>query len=247
MAVTIDGVTISYLTAQPFSYATPSSISGRAFRQWVIEGLVPEATWLALIDSYEAYRTAKLAEEDPETTFVKGTTIQFSGSGPGGQSWSNIDTYYSSAPEGEQTGAFIRVSLELIDADQALAVWQQIAAEEGTGGGGTGYNYGDFTLWGVDITALSEQPDGYQDPPSAELTASGTHYITGALVPVQTKNITGTVTEAGWLALMAGYADAVRNSPASGDWYPTTAPTGEAYTVGGQTKYTVSIELVKLL
>lgn len=246
MALTVDGVSIDYLTAQPLSYREDAAESGRTARQWQVEGLVTEATWLSLLASYDTWRAAKIQETPPETSLDQGTTVLFSGSGPGGQTWSNIAVWYASAPSGQQVGAYIALSITLVDAVQAIEIYSATAAD-GTGGAGGAYDYGTYTLWGVTIQ-LTEQPDSFSEPPSVQLTASGVHYVSGALVPVYTKNITGTVDEAGWSNLLAGYANAISNVPSAGDWYPTSAITGEVTAVvEGSPIYTVSIELVKLL
>lgn len=245
MALTIDGVAIDYLTAQPLSYRETDAEAGRTARQWQVEGLIPEATWLSLLNSYDTWRAAKLLEAPPETSLSAGTTVNFSGTGPGGQTWSNVPVWYASAPSGAQQGAYIALSVTLVDAAQALEVYTAAAGDGGGGGGG--YDYGTFTLWNV-LIALTQQPDGFAEPPTTQLTASGVHYISGAFVPVYTKNITGTVDAAGWSNLLSGYANAISNAPSAGDWYPTSAITGEVTSVvGGSPVYTVSIELVRLL
>ena len=80
-----------------------------------------------------------------------------------------------------------------------------------------------------------------------ELTAGGTHYINGALVPYKIKDVEGTTNSSGWNAIRQWYETQIAAVPAAGSYFPITAPTAAAENkvVSGvkTVQYTVSIQL----
>jgi hypothetical protein len=80
-----------------------------------------------------------------------------------------------------------------------------------------------------------------------ELTATGTHYIQGALVPYKIKDVEGTTDSAGWTAIRAWYEAQIAAVPAAGTYFPITSPAASAANkvIAGvvSIEYTVSIQL----
>ena len=63
---------------------------------------------------------------------------------------------------------------------------------------------GTITIGSTTLTLL-KPVDAYATSPTMELTATGTHYIQGALVPYNIKDVEGTTNSAGWTAIRAWY------------------------------------------
>lgn len=223
MAVTIGTLTLDKLQAQPFGYEASDVKGGLTSRQWEIQGLVTGEEWADLIGVYDDWRDAKILEEPASVSRSVGTTIAFSGTGYGGEEWTNIACWFSEAPSGTQVGAFVSASFTLIDATQAVQVIvkEEVDSDAGTEGG---INYGTFTLGTVEIT-LSKDPDVYLNTPTLELTAAGKHYVTGTLEAVRGKEIEGTIIGTDKLVLRNWYVATIEASPVKGEWYPTTSPT----------------------
>lgn len=223
MSVTIGTVTLDKLQAQPFGYEASDVKGGLTSRQWEIQGLVTGEEWADLIGVYDDWRDAKILEEPASVSRSVGTTIAFSGTGYGGEEWTNVACWFSGAPSGTQVGAFVSASFTLIDATQAVQVIvkEEVDSEAGTEGG---INYGTFTLGGVVIT-LSKDPDVYLNTPTLELTAAGNHYVTGTLEAVRGKEVEGTIVGTDKLTLRNWYVATIEAAPVKGDWYPTTSPT----------------------
>lgn len=244
MAITIGTADFPTLTAQPFGYEETNTRAGQTARKWLITGLLKPSEWLSLLSVYDTWRNTRINEQPTETSGVVGTTIAFTGDGPGGQSWTSVACWFISAPEASQSGAYLSASVELIDANQALAVLlkveEQSAADEDLP------NLGTITL-GTTVLTLLKPVDAYATSPTMELTAGGAHYIQGALVPYNIKDVEGTTNLAGWNAIRAWYETQIAAVPLSGSYFPITAPsaTAENKVVSGVkiVQYTVSIQL----
>lgn len=248
MSVTIDDATFDTLTAQPFGYDEVDTRIGQTARKWAVTGLLKPSDWLSLLDVYDDWRDARINDEDTVKSGVVGTTIVFSGSGPGGQTWTNVPCWFSSAPTAEQSGAYLTVSVELVDAAQSLEVLlrqEELSSEEETI-----TDLGTVTL-GSAVLQLLKPMDTYGNGPQAELTATGVHYITGPLVVEKIREIEGTTNSEGWDDVRSWYESQIVAVPLSGSWFPVSPPTATAEdTVTGgvkTTKYTVSIRLALII
>jgi hypothetical protein len=244
MAITIGGTDFPTLTAQPFGYEETNTRSGQTARKWLLTGLLKPSEWLDLLDEYDGWRNTRIEDEPTETSNVVGTTVAFSGDGPGGQSWTSVACWFIAAPQAEQSGAYLAASVELIDANEALEVLLKTKEDEAAGEDLP--DLGTITIGTTTLTLL-KPVDAYATSPTMELTATGTHYIQGALVPYNIKDVEGTTNSAGWTAIRAWYETQIDAVPLAGSYFPITAPSASAANkvVGGVTsvEYTVSIQL----
>jgi hypothetical protein len=243
VGVTIGTAAFPTLTAQPFGYEETNTRAGQTARKWLVTGLLKPSEWVALLGVYDTWRNTRINETPTETSKVVGTTIALSAKGPGSLIWTNVACWFISAPQAEQSGAYLSASVELVDATQALAVLlKQEQAEEDE----NLPNLGTFTL-GTAVLTLLKPPDTYSDLPQLELTATGNHLISGPKVVVRVKDIEGTTNAAGWTAVRTWYETNVITTPAAGAYFPISVPTASAENkiVGGAVviQYTVSIQL----
>lgn len=244
MAITIGAADFPTLTAQPFGYEETDTRAGQTARKWLITGLLKPSEWLALLSAYDGWRDTRINDEPTETSGVVGTTISFTGDGPGGQSWTSVACWFLTAPAADQSGAYLSASVELVDANQALAVLlkseEQAAADEDLP------DLGTITIGTTTLTLL-KPVDAYATSPTMELTATGTHYIQGALVPYSIKDVEGTTNLSGWNAIRTWYEEQIDAVPLAGSYFPITSPTATAENkvISGvkTVQYTISIQL----
>ena len=100
----------------------------------------------------------------------------------------NTPCWFSAAPSAEAVGIYLSVSFSVLDSAEGLEVLG--AADESSDEDffiGT-FNYG--TGLGVDIK-LSRPLEDYRDSPSVELTAGGTHYVSGPRFVERLRTIEG--------------------------------------------------------
>lgn len=248
MTVTIGSATFSNLVAQPFGYEQTNTQAGLTARAWTLTGLLTPAEWLGLIGEYDEWRDARIQDEDSSVSGVIGTVIAFSGTGAGGEEWSGINCWFLSAPEAEQSGGFLQASIRIVDAEQALEVILRQAELEAEQEDLP--DLGTITIGAATLTLLAP-PDSFGFTPELSLTAGGVHFIAGPLVAYETQDIQGSTDAAGWAAVREWYAEQVISRPATGDWYPISAPTASAQVkvINGvkTTEYIVSISLGKVI
>jgi hypothetical protein len=249
MSVTIGSVTLNTLTAQPFGYDETDTIRGQTARRFAISGLLTPSEWLDLLDEYDNWRDLRIDDEDPSVSGVVGTTVNFSGTGPGSQTWTSIPCWFTATPAAEQRGAWLAVNVELVDAAQALEVLlKQVETETATTE--LTPNYGTITI-GTTTLTLTKPVDSYGTGPSLELTAAGSHYVTGALVVYHIKDVEGTTTLSGWNAIRSWYEAQIVAVPLSGSYFPISIPTAtaERKIISGTPTdiYTVSIQLGQVI
>lgn len=250
MTVTIGTATFGNLIAQPFGYEETDTKAGLTARSWNISGLLTPAEWLDLLDAYDGWRDLRIQDADTATSLVVGTTIDFSGTGPGGLSWTNVDCWFSSAPVAEQSGAYLSVSVSLVDANEALQVILKQQEESETTAEEELPDFGTINIGGVVLT-LTKVKESYNQGPQLQLTATGSHYVTGPLVVEKIKDIEGyfdTATYAnGWSSIRSWYESQIVATPLSGSDFPISPPsaTAEKKIVNGvnTTRYTISIQL----
>ncbi|MFZ9326844.1 MAG: hypothetical protein ACO24H_05225 [Polynucleobacter sp.] len=247
MSITIGSTTFANLTAQPFGYDESNVRQGLTARKWAITGLLTPTEWVSLLNTYNAWRTLRIQDEDSKTSGVVGTTIAFSGTGAGSQTWTSVACWFSAAPSADQAGAYLSVSVELVDANQALEV---LLKEEEISEEDDAPTFGTITLGTTTLTLLKPK-ESYAEGPSVELTTTGVHYISGPLVVQKIRDIEGRTDAAGWDGVLAWYESEIVSIPSSGDWYPISIPTVTASNkvISGVTtvEYVVSIQLAKIL
>lgn len=249
MSVTIGSFSTSRLTAQPFGYVETDTTAGLTAKRWAVSGLLDATEWQALLSEYNAWRDLRILDEDTISSGVVGTTVNLTANA-NGLTWSAVPCWFAAAPEGDQAGPYIQARCELVDAAEALAVLlksrekeqQRTEAQEKP-------DLGTVTL-GTAVLKLLAPMETYADTPQLQLTASGTHVISGALTATRARQIQGTTDATGWTAVQTWYETTVAGIPAIGDWYPTSAPTADAEVaiVDGVkgTKYTVSVSVAEV-
>lgn len=248
MAISIGAASFPTLTAQPFGYDETDTQSGLTARRWAIQGLLTPSEWLALLGVYDTWRDLKIQEDDTAVSGVVGTTVSFSGTGAGGATWTSIACWFSTAPSAEQVGAYLSVSVELVDANEALEVvlYQQQREAESE----DLPDFGTITL-GTTTLTLTKPVDSYGEGPALELTPTGNHYITGPLVVYRIKDVEGTTNLTGWNNIRSWYESQIVAVPATSSYFPISVPsaTAEKRVVNGvkTTVYTVSIQLGQVL
>lgn len=227
-------------TAQPFGYEETDVRQGLSARKVRINALLTAAQWSSLLSAYNTWRDTRITEPDSKIANSVGTTVAVSLTA-NGITWSAVACWYLSAPSGEQVGAYVQASVELVVAAEALAValrQDEQAAER--------YYFGTYAL-GATTVNLTKPPETYQDTPQLSLTASGSSYIQGALTATKVRQIEGDTTAAGWAAIQTWYETLIASSPAVGTWYPINAPSASAQAriIGGVRVdlYTVTIGL----
>lgn len=210
MAISVGSFSFPNLTAQPFGYQQTNTEAGLTARKWLISGLLTPADWLDLLDVYDTWRDTRILDEPSEVSGVVGTTFNFSGTGAGGETWTNIPCWFIAAPEGEQRGAYILTTVEIVDAAQALEVLlKEKEIQEETE---DNVDLGTITI-GTTVLTLLKPADAYQTNPSMELTATGVHYISGNLVPYKIKDIEGTTDLTGWNNIRTWYEKKISSNP----------------------------------
>ena len=244
MAITIGSTSFPTLTAQPFGYEETNTRAGQTARKWLLTGLLTPSEWLDLLDEYDGWRDTRIEDEPTETSNVVGTTVAFSGDGPGSQTWTSVACWFITAPQAEQSGAYLSASVELVDANEALEVLLKTKEDEAADEDLP--DLGTIVIGSTTLTLL-KPVDAYATSPTMELTATGTHYIQGALVPYNIKDVEGTTNSSGWTAIRAWYETQIEAVPIAGSYFPITAPTASAANkvIAGvaTVQYTVSIQL----
>lgn len=245
MTLTIGSFTTSKLLAQPFGYDETDTSAGLTAQRWSVSGLLTTTEWAALLAEYDSWRDARIDDEDTLLSGVVGTTVALTASA-NGLSWTAVPCWFTQAPSGEQAGAYIQASVQLVDAAQQLQVLlaeKQKAKEKSDADIPA---LGTVTLGSAELTLVAPM-ETYQDVPQLQLTAGGVHYINGPLTATRVRRIEGTTDSTGWSAVRSWFETTVESLPATGSWYPLTAPTASAEAVieAGvkTTRYTVSIEV----
>lgn len=252
MAITLGSFTFNTLTAQPYGFEELEAYSGLSARAWRVQGLCTQAQWASITNTYATWRSSRINDEDTLKSKVVGTTVSFSGSAAG-LTWSAIPCWFLAAPSGEQTGAYISVRFDVVDAAQYLAALlaQQEKSRERDDAlkpdlGTLTISYGGHSA----VLTLTKPPQSYSNTPTVQLTAAGKPYISGPLAATRIRDVEGTCNEANWNALQSWYETIVIATPGTGTWYPTSPPTAtataEIQSGVKTTVYAVSLQLTQL-
>lgn len=124
MTITIGAFSCDNLTAQPFGYEG-DAIDGSSSRSFRVTGLLTPTQWSSLLTVYSTWRNTRLNDNDTLYTGTVGTTVSLTITSSNGVSVSGLACWFTSAPAGDQVGAYISVDAVLVDAAQALAVLQR--------------------------------------------------------------------------------------------------------------------------
>jgi len=224
MTLTLNSLTLSALTAQPYGYDESDTRAGLTARKWHVEGLCTPSEWQSLLSLYDTWRDTRITDADTKTSGVIGTTVSLSGDA-NGITFTSVPCWFISAPSGTQIGAFVQASCELVDANQGLEVLLR-SDEKSTQ---PQLLFGTFEIGSATITLL-QPPDTFQDLPPLAMTAGGTHYITGAHSITTLYQIEGYCNETNWTALQTWIYDTASNTsaPTTGSFYPLSIPTPSA-------------------
>jgi hypothetical protein len=248
MAITLGSFTFNTLTAQPFGYEELEAYSGLSARRWRVSGLCTPAQWHSIITEYTTWRASRINDEDTLKSRVIGTTVSLTAKAAG-VTWTGIACWFTAAPSAEQTGAYLSVSFELVDANQYLAALlaQQAKSEERNKA--LDPDLGTITI-GSAVLTLKKPPHTYANNPQVQLTATGQHYISGPLAASRIRDVEGTCNQTNWDLVQSWFEGIIPTTPAAGTWYPNSAPTASATAeiIDGvkTTIYTVSIQLIQL-
>lgn len=247
MGITVGGLTLSALQDLPYSHGGDSQ-TGRTARRWPVKAIVTPADWLTLEGIYQAWRTARLADADTMISLSVGSTVATSGS-IHGLTWSDVPAWFAAPPAPASVGGMISVSFELVDAAQQLAIMlreqeisTQVADNDST--------YGTLSVGGLTLNLTQEAP-GFDDGPTIELAATGSHIIRGPLLASKVRRVQGwTHAAAADDTIRAWYESTIATTPAVGDWFPITPPTVEQSPVivsGARvTRYAISLDLKQI-
>ena len=229
MSVTINGLQIKNLTAQPFGYEAEDVRLGLVARSWTVSGLLNTTQLGQFKNIFDTWWAARQADGDSIATNSVGTTVALSASA-NGLTASGVACWFTEAPSFEQLGAYVQVTATLVDANQALTAAKKSLEKSAAADLALAPDLGTVTLGGVVIT-LSEPMETLDDLPTLERTAGGYPYIQGPLRSSRVRTITGTVAnEAAFTTLRNWVATTVQSTPATGDWWPTSAPTASVET-----------------
>lgn len=255
-APSLEDFVATHLTADAFGYNELDTMAGLAARRWRISGLVTADEWQSLIALFSGWRELRMLDPDSSVSNSIGTTVLLSGTayttsaeGPYSgavQTWTNVPCWFTAAPESTQLGAYIQVSVEVVDAAQMLAALQHQAVKAS--------DRFYFGIWEIpdsaEVLNLLKPPDTYQDNPGLALTAGGVHFITGATTATRVMALEGDTTAQGWTDLRTWYEGIVQTIPAATSWYPSSPPvsTAEALIIEGvrTDRYTVTMTLVQV-
>jgi hypothetical protein len=247
MSITIGSFSTTRLRAQPYGYEEASTRDGLTAQRWRIAGLLTEDEWQDLLDEFASWRDDRIADPDSLAANNVGTTVDFSGTA-NGITWTDVPCWFTSAPSGEQVGAYIDAVVELVDAEQALEV--ALRQKEKAKSAEDRPDLGTYTVGTTELTLL-RPPETWTDAPTIARAVSGTSYITGPLGATRVLSIEGTTDASGWVDIQSWYETTISSTPAAGDWFPSTPPSAvaENRVIDGLkvVEYTVTLALAQVL
>ena len=253
MTITIGAFTCQTLTAQPFGYEGDAR-TGLTARTFQISGLLTPTQWQSLVSVYNTWRDTRITDADTLSSGAVGTTVALT-INANGLSVTALACWFAEAPTGEQAGAYINTSLNLVDSAQALAVLlrEEEKARQSTEALIPSLGTITFTrVSGVSpIVTLTAPMDTRQDGPTVALTATGTSYVTGPLIAHKIRNVEGFISTGSFDNLLSWYDETVAAIPAATSYFPITAPsaTAEVIITGGvkATRYSVTLTVLQIL
>jgi catabolite regulation protein CreA len=252
--VTIGSNTYSYLDTQPTGYDEKDTEKGLTIRKWKVSGFLTQSEWTGLLTAYNSWRDARFNDPDSVATNSVGTTISFSTTEP--PAVSGVACWFTKAPQGTREGTLWNASAELVDAAQALAVAlkQKDKDKEEEVKDQDRVDLGTYTIQISGrpdvVLTLTAVPDAFQDAPQLNLTAQGTHYLSGPTGITNVKDLAGYTDATGWSNLQYWYAEIIKQPPARNSWFPITPPKASAeniITAGLKVvRYNITLTLAKV-
>ena len=255
--VTIGGSTYAYLDTQPTGYDEKDTEKGLTIRKWKVSGFLTQSEWTGLLTAYNTWRDTRFNDPDSVATNSVGTTIAFSTTEP--PAVSSIACWFTKAPQATREGTLWNASAELVDAAQALAVAiKQKEKDKEEAEADKEDDRPDLGTYTIQISGrpdvvltLTAIPDAFQDSPQLNLTAQGTHYMSGPTGITNVKDLAGYTDDAtDWDNLQYWYTEIIKEPPARNSWYPITPPKASAENVIIEglkvIRYNVTLTLVKV-
>jgi hypothetical protein len=248
MSVTIGAFSSSNLLAQPYGYDETETRAGLTARKWIINGLLTKTQWSSLLNVYNTWRNTRINDVDTLKSRVVGTTVSVTVSA-NNITVTALPCWFIAAPSGEQAGAYVNATVEVVDAAQALQVLLAEEEKRRQREDALRPDLGTLNIGGT-ILELLKPKDTFTNNPQVQLTAAGRHYISGPLTVSRIIDAEGETTEAGWANLRTWYENIVRTTPLRNTLYPYTVPeaTARAEIQSGvkTTIYTVTIQLIRI-
>ena len=249
MTITIGSFSCNTLTAQPFGYEGDAR-SGLTARQFRVAGLITPSQWQALLNEYNTWRNLRISDQDTLLSASVGTTVNLTISSANGVSVSGLNCWFTEAPSGEQAGAYISATATLVDATQALAVLLREQEKSRQSSEALVPSLGTVTL-GSAVVTLTRPMQTRQDGPNVALTATGTSYITGALVAHKIRQIEGYISSGTYTDLLSWFDTTIAAVPVTGSWFPIAPPTADAEVIIENgvktTRYNVSLTALQII
>lgn len=211
-------LTLRYLQAQPIGYAESETEQGLTARRFTVAGLCTPTQWVTCCSLFDAWQAAKILEAPTLASRAVGATVALTCAAHG-RSVTSLACWFTGAPAGETTGAWVKVSFTLIDAAQQLAVLLRQNEKNRLGGDAFLPAYGTITL-GSTTLALLDQPEAFEDGPSLEPTSTGGFVARGPLVASEVRNVRGVTDAAGWTAVKLWFAFTIAARPGATDLWP---------------------------
>jgi hypothetical protein len=213
-------LTLRYLQAQPIAYAESDTEQGLVARRFMVTGLCTPAQWVTCCSLFDAWQAVKITEAPTLASRAVGATVALTCAAHG-RSVSNLGCWFTGAPTCETVpgGGWVKLSFDLIDAAQQLAVLLRQNEKARLGGDAFLPAYGTITL-GSTTLALLEQPEAFEDGPSLEPTSTGGYVARGPLVTSEVRNVKGVTDASGWAAIKTWFATTVANRPGASDFWP---------------------------
>lgn len=220
--ITLEYDAIAYtfpnLVDHPVGWEENETRRGRAARQWSLTGIVSREDAKTISDLFNSWTAARLPEGDPKETGEIGTTVDLTGDSPG-FSWSTaVKCWITTAPSIQMAGCLCRVSMVLVDAEEALAIL--LAEKEDENTKEEELELGTLTF-GSAIVNLKAYPYGYADLPVPALNPSGKHIITGSLSLTNILKVQGWVDAANLVLLKEWAEDTASATPSTNDYFLT--------------------------
>lgn len=244
--VTVGAFSATYLEAServPYGYEGEARY-GRTARRWSIQAVLTTAQETSLLGVYNTWRDTRITDQDTAISRVVGTTVNFTLTGVVGNPVTALPCWFATAPSSAPAGPWRLVSWEMVDAAQALAVLLK-EQEDKT----DRPDLGTLTL-GSAVLTLTRPMETYQDAPTPELLATGSHYLTGVPGFTRVRQVEGYCNATNWGHVQTWYESTVNSTPAAGAWFPVAAPSASAevlITAGVKsTRYNVSLSLVQM-
>lgn len=202
--------TFANLSDHPVGFEESETARGQVARQWLISGIVSREDAKIISDLFRAWYAARILDGDPSETGLVGVTANFTGEAPGFVWTTPIPIWFNGAPQIQMAGGFCRVSLSVVDAQEALEVL--LAQREDENQDEDVLELGTM-MFGSAVVNLRTRPNSFTDLPVISLNPSGQHVITGPLRMTEVLIINGWVDGAN-LLLLEAWAKANTNATA---------------------------------